>query len=52
MGKAYLCAGYKAFFTHIAPTMKTMAGLLRQGRFADEIMQLTKYKWDRSREKT
>jgi hypothetical protein len=22
--------------------MKTMAGLLRQGRFADEIMQLTK----------
>src|SRR5208337_2041140 len=31
-----------AGFTHIAPTMKTMAGLLRQGRFADEIMQLTK----------
>jgi len=28
--------------THLAPTMKTMAGLLRQGRFADEIMQLTK----------
>ena len=31
-----------AGFTHIASTMKTMAGLLRQGRFADEIMQLTK----------
>ena len=30
-----------AGFTHLAPTMKTMAGLLRQGRFADEIMQLT-----------
>jgi uncharacterized protein len=41
-GLNYLCAGYKDFFTHIAPTMKTMAGLLRQGRFADEIMQLTK----------
>jgi uncharacterized protein len=41
-GLNYLCAGYKAFFTHIAPTMKTMAGLLRQGRFADEIMQATR----------
>lgn len=40
-GLNYLCAGYKAFFTHIAPTMNTMAGLLRQGRFADEIMQPT-----------
>jgi len=37
-GLNYLCAGYKAFFTHIDPAMKTMAGLIKQGRFADEIM--------------
>jgi len=41
-GLNYLCAGYKAFFTHIGPAMRTMAGLLRRGRFADEIMQLGK----------
>jgi uncharacterized protein len=39
-GLNYLCAGYKAFFNHIDPAMKTMAGLLREGRFADEIMQM------------
>jgi len=38
-GLNYLCAGYKRFFKHIDPATKTMAGLLRQGRFADEIMQ-------------
>jgi uncharacterized protein len=38
-GLNYLCAGYKMFFKHIDPAMKTMAGLIRQGRFADEIMQ-------------
>ena len=38
-GLNYLCAGYKAFFTHIDQPMKTMASLLRQGRFADEIMK-------------
>jgi uncharacterized protein len=32
---------YKAFFTHIDGPMTTMATLLRQGRFADEIMGLT-----------
>ena len=37
-GLNYLCAGYKAFFTHIDGPMKLMADLLRQGRFADEIM--------------
>jgi uncharacterized protein len=37
-GLNYLCAGYKAFFTHIDAPMKTMAALLRQGRYADEIM--------------
>ena len=38
-GLNWLCAGYKAFFTHIDGPMKAMAALLRQGRFADEIMQ-------------
>ena len=37
-GLNYLCAGYRAFFTHIDGPMKTMAGLLRRGRYADEIM--------------
>ncbi len=40
-GLNYLCAGYKAFFNHIDGTMKIMATLLRRGRFADEIMQLS-----------
>jgi uncharacterized protein len=39
-GLNYLCAGYKSFFTHIDAPMKTMAGLLRQGRYADEIMTM------------
>jgi uncharacterized protein len=37
-GLNYLCAGYKHFFTHIDPEMKLMAGLLQQGRYADEVM--------------
>jgi hypothetical protein len=39
-GLNYLCAAYKAFFTHIDHPMKLMAGLLRHGRFADEVMGL------------
>lgn len=39
-GLNYLCAGYRSFFTHINDPMKTMASLLRQGHFADEIMTL------------
>jgi serine-type anaerobic sulfatase-maturating enzyme len=39
-GLNYLCAGYKAFFLHIDKPMKTMAGLIKQGRYADEIMQM------------
>jgi serine-type anaerobic sulfatase-maturating enzyme len=39
-GLNYLCAAYKAFFTHIDRPMKLMAGLLQQGRFADEVMAL------------
>lgn len=38
-GLNYLCAGYKAFFTHIDQPMKIMAGLIKQGRYADEIME-------------
>lgn len=38
-GLNYLCAGYRAFFTHIDRTMRTMANLLRNGRHADEIMR-------------
>jgi uncharacterized protein len=40
-GLNYLCAAYKAFFTHIDGTMKIMAGLLRRGRFADEFMLMS-----------
>ena len=36
-GLNYLCAGYKAFFTHIDGPMKLMADLLRAGRYADEV---------------
>ena len=39
-GLNYLCAGYKAFFTHINQPMRLMANLLRQGRYADEVMSL------------
>jgi uncharacterized protein len=36
-GLNYLCAGYKAFFGHIDGLMALMAGLLRAGRYADEV---------------
>jgi len=39
-GLNYLCAGYKAFFSHIAQPMQMMADLLRRGRYADEVMGL------------
>lgn len=39
-GLNYLCTGYKAFFSHIGKPMRMMAELLRQGRYADEVMQL------------
>lgn len=40
-GLNYLCAGYKAFFQHVDEPMKAMANLVRQGRYADEIMSAT-----------
>jgi len=39
-GLNYLCAAYKAFFTHIDRPMKIMADLLRRRRFADEVMSI------------
>jgi uncharacterized protein len=39
-GLNYLCAGYKRFFTHIAPKMKLMAGLLQQQRPPAAIMSM------------
>jgi len=37
-GLNYLCAGYRTFFNHIDRPMKIMAMLLRQNRYADEVM--------------
>jgi uncharacterized protein len=37
-GLNWLCAGLKAFFAHTETPMKTMAGLIKSGRYADEIM--------------
>ncbi len=39
-GLNYLCAGYKQFFNHVRRPMTMMADLLRQGRYADEVMAL------------
>jgi len=39
-GLNYLCEGFKAFFTHIDPPMKTMAGLIRRERSPADIMLL------------
>ena len=37
-GLNWLCAGLTAFFAHTEQPMKKMADLLKNGRFADEIM--------------
>lgn len=37
-GLNYLCAGYKAFFSHMDQPMRQMASLLKEGRYADEVM--------------
>lgn len=39
-GLNWLCAGLKAFFAHTQPQMLVMAELLRQGRPADNIMNV------------
>ena len=38
-GLNYLCAGYLEFFTHIGPSVEEMAGFLRAGRPAADIMR-------------
>ncbi len=37
-GLNYLCPGFKTFFRHVDPAMRTMGELLRQGRAPSEIM--------------
>jgi uncharacterized protein len=39
-GLSYLCEGYKKFFNHVNRPMQIMATLLRQGHFADGVMQI------------
>jgi len=39
-GLNYLCEGYRTFFAHIDRPMRIMADLLRQGRYADEVMAI------------
>lgn len=41
-GLNYLCEGYKAFFKHADHPMKIMAGLIRRGRLAEEVMKIMK----------
>ncbi|GIX06741.1 MAG: anaerobic sulfatase maturase [Candidatus Poribacteria bacterium] len=41
-GLNYLCAGYKKFFRHIDPYMKTMAALLRRGQSPALIMEIVR----------
>jgi uncharacterized protein len=39
-GLNYLCEGYRTFFARADRPMRMMAGLLRQGRCADEVMPM------------
>jgi uncharacterized protein len=39
-GLNYLCAGFKQFFQHIDFSMKLLAGLIRRGREAKEVMAI------------
>ena len=39
-GLNYLCAGFKEFFQHVDYPMKILAGLIRQGREAKEVMEI------------
>ena len=39
-GLNYLCAGFKQFFHHVDFPMKIMAGLIRRGRGAQEVMAI------------
>ncbi len=46
-GLNYLCAGYQLFFKHVDRPMRIMARLLRQGRYADEVMHMTEEQAER-----
>ena len=48
-GLNYLCGGYKKFFTHIDPAMRTMAALLASGRAPADIMAIPRTQWLPSR---
>ncbi len=39
-GLNYLCSGFKLFFHHVDFSMKLMAGLIRRGREANEVMSI------------
>ncbi len=39
-GLNYLCAGYKAFFTHVDRPMRIMTWLLKKGRAPAEVMRI------------
>ena len=39
-GLNFLCAGYKDFFNHAGFSMKLMAGIIRRGRDAKEVMEI------------
>lgn len=48
-GMNYLCPGYKAFFIHAETAMKAMAELIRQGRPAEEVMEVLEAERDREK---
>jgi uncharacterized protein len=39
-GLNHLCTGYLHFFTHVDGLMRIMAGAIRRGGYADEVMQV------------
>jgi uncharacterized protein len=46
-GLHHLCAGYKAFFSHIDAPMQVMAQLVRSGRNADGVRHWSGLREDR-----
>ncbi|MDQ5980831.1 MAG: uncharacterized protein QG602_3809, partial [Verrucomicrobiota bacterium] len=44
-GLNYLCVGYKKFFTHIGPAMRTMAALIGNGCPPSAIMRMPRTHW-------
>ena len=51
-GHNYLCAGLELFFKHTAPTMRTMADLIRQRRFPAEVMARVREEDEQRKPKT